>query len=196
MTRRDDAYPEDLPPDDAPDDETLDALRAAFGALPAPPPVRALSEEDETTQSSVAWVAAAWRALPVPEVPARPTLRPPAARLDSLDAARTRRRFVLRAAAAAALLVAALGLAWLQADRTDPATATPEGLAEAPSDEAPRALVDAQLDARLDASDAAAAGRSARRLVAATPDRLELTSGPVRLVLFTDVPDPTRETPR
>jgi hypothetical protein len=98
-----------------------------------------------------------------------------------------------RYAAAAALLALSLGLAWLLADRAAPASAPQAGVAQGPR-------VDPHADRSTDPREAPP-GRTtdeppARVVVAAAPDRFELTSGPVRLVLFTDIPDLTREIPR
>jgi hypothetical protein len=167
-------------PDDGLDKEALDALRAAYHALPPPPPVRELSEEDATTRAAVAWMAAAFAALPVPACPVPATARPaapaPAARSAAWSAARTARRF----AAAAALLALLLGAAfWLATLR--PAPDTPP----APVVVAPRADGTPPAEPRL-----------ATAVVAAAPDRLELTSGPVRLLLFTESFEPAPEIPR
>jgi hypothetical protein len=59
-----------LPSDDDRDDELLAALRAGWHELEAPAPHRELADEDAATRAVVAWVAAAWRAQPLPAVPA------------------------------------------------------------------------------------------------------------------------------
>jgi hypothetical protein len=163
-------------PDDGLDKEALDALRAAYHALPPPPPVRELSEEDATTRAAVAWMAAAFAALPVPACPVPATARPAQASLASLSAARAARRF----AAAAALLALLLGAAWWLATLRPASHSSSAPVAVAPrADSTP--LPNAQL---------------AAALVAAAPDRLELTSGPVRLLLFTESFEPAPEIPR
>jgi hypothetical protein len=180
-------------PDDALPDETLDALREAFGALPAPPSARALADEDETTRRAVAWMASAWRALPAPapRAPGKPEQAAPRTAPGappSLAAARARRAARWRRpAAAAALLIASLGLAWLLSGRTRAVPAAPP-VAGAPGGDAAPGDRGAYTPVKHATATAS--------LVAATPDRLELTSGPVRLMLFTNVPDPPRRIPR
>jgi hypothetical protein len=166
---RHDAY--DQPGDDALDASNLAALRDAFQGLRVPPSTPELEATDETTRRTVAWMADAFAALPVPE--ARPTTaRPPAARPGRV-LPMLRRGAWVRHAAAAAVLATLTALLALSGGTDQPVRP------ERPGDVvvAPPATIPGF-------RPASASGSSS--LVAVADDHLELRAGNVRLVLFTD----------
>jgi hypothetical protein len=152
-------------------DESLDALRRAFEALPAPPPVRELGSEDDDTRRVVAWMAAAWSAQ-APATSAPPaTLRPAALRPTALP---RRAEFAWRPLAAAAVVLVLLGGSLLVAHVTRGRVASQPAPPVAQTPAAP----------------------SRPGIVAAADDHLELRSGPVRMLLFLQPPPASREEPR
>lgn len=180
---------------DAPE---LEALRSAFAALPVPDATPTLDRSDRETRAAVNWMAEAFAALPVPEVvvpeSSRSGRRPQvssdtqtgprhAAPLPSL---RPSRQTWLRHAAAAAVF-AALGLALWWARGAEQAVRAPTDdhaplVASTDTDIATHATRPAPIPGFREA----APGSSG--LVAVTTDHLEVSSGPVRLVLMTTGP--------
>jgi len=140
-------------------EERLRELEAAWRSLPLPPPNRELEDEDPATRQAVEWMRSAWVSLEIPRAPAPPVPM------------RARRRWPSRLARIAAVLVLALGALLLARsisapDETEIARTPPTNDTEARQgpDPPPPAVA----------------------LLAATADRIELRSGPVRLVLLTD----------
>ena len=168
------------PPDDAPQDEWLEALRGAWQQGPAPAPHRPLAEEDPATRAAVRWVRDAWLALPVPAARAPRSL--PRAEPPPVVHLRWR-----RVAAAAALLLA-LGVPLLVvAARHAGRSRAPD---VAPVAEAPAPPAAPTLDG------APCAEPPAAQVAAVDEHHLELRSGPVRLYLITDSPPSHAEVPR
>lgn len=176
-------------PDRAPGRDPLDALRAAWADLPAPPPARELSEEDAVTRSIVGWLGGAWRQPGVLDLGRAPALRAPVAlraRQRRLAPARPAAFPSLpawgRPLAAAALLLLLLGGGWWLEGRWRDGAAPvgpapphqPAGIAGTHPGVFPGAV--------------AAAG-------AACPP-IARSSGPVHLLLFTDSSLPAPEIPR
>ncbi|HTE04727.1 MAG TPA: hypothetical protein VK824_00925 [Planctomycetota bacterium] len=127
-------------PDGAPDElpsGALAALRAAWTALPAPPPVREPSEEDEATRRTMLWLTTAWRATfavgadgssraPPPLRAAQRTLAERAGAARAAGRMRATRLTGWRRELAAAAVVAALlscGLLWSELADTGEAPA-------------------------------------------------------------------------
>ena len=161
------------------DDEGLDALRRAFEALPAPPPVRELGAEDDDTRRVVAWLAAAWSAQ-APASSAPPAaLRPAALRPGALP---RRAEFAWRPLAAAAVVLVLLGGSLLVAHVLRGRVASRPALPVVRTPAAPApALVETP------------APPPQPGVVAAAADHLELRSGPVRMLLFLQPPPASRE---
>ena len=140
-------------------DLPLDELRRAWERLETPRPEPELEDCDPRTRAAVAWMQAAWSRVeaPAPRVPlARPALRP--------------QPWMLPLAAAAGVLLALAVVFALQR----------LGVGVRPAD------VDTPIAAQ-PASQGAPAPRpdDAVELAALAPDRVELRSGPVRLILLT-----------
>ena len=168
-------------------DEPLGDLRRAWREVSAPRPADDAAELDERTRAVVLALRSAWHALPVPAAPrdrARTPQRPVPAHPPRRAWRDARRGAFRRLAAAAVLLVAALGVALAWRARRG----------ESPVRELPRESV----ATRPDPEPASSAPPSASARVArATPaaigaDHLELRSGPVRLLLL-DAQEPELE---
>ncbi|MBL7008656.1 MAG: hypothetical protein ISR76_06630 [Planctomycetes bacterium] len=143
-----------------PEPDPLDALRGAWDQLDAPPAVRELEQEDERTQAAVRWMAEAWREL------GAPAAEPPA------GMARRPRLRLLRSAllsAAAALLVAALGLFFPHLLLRGPTTTT---VVQAPAEPASPGIPEAPV------------ASSAPALLSTQPDRVQLRAGTLRLTML------------
>jgi hypothetical protein len=155
-------------------DDPLRELAAAFRSLEPPDPTTSVESPDAATSAALNWLRAAWRA----SAPAAPPALPWGVRARL--ALRRGGPVVRAAAAAAALLAGAFFLARSLASRPEPA---PTRIATQPSflesDEAAR-------------SHAPEADDAAPRLVSLTADRMEMRSGPVRLILFTPSPESLR----
>lgn len=167
-------------------DDGLDPLRAAWERLEAPEPDRALEDPDEATRAAVAWMRGAWAALePLPvEVPAELAAE--------RSQARTRARSWAPLAGALAALVVALLAAglWSAAQRGRAVQETvlgalPSRDAEPREVQLPR---EAEPTAVMPDEPAAPEAEPPRgvRLAALSDDRMELRSGPVRLILLTN----------
>ncbi len=159
----------DIPERDVPeaDGEASRELRALYQRLQPPPLADDARAADPETARVVGWVQDAWRGLAVPpaRVPLVPRRSAPLPRLLTLDP-RTRRRTLV--AAAAVLLLLAGAALW-------------QGLAGAPPLVSVPRVADGS--ARPDAGGV--------EVLAALPDRLELRSGPVRLVLLEPPNEPS-----
>jgi len=141
--------------------DPLDALGAAWRSLAPPDPAAALDAPDPATRAAIDWMRAAWQA----GAPAAPTAIPWRLRLR-LARPSVRPLLPWIAAAAATLLVALL----LRPAPSPPPGAEPVELAAHPHPPEP--------------SHAGSPGASPE-LVSLSADRMELRSGPVRLILFT-----------
>jgi hypothetical protein len=161
--------------------DALRELTEAFGALPAPPPTRELSAEDEATRRSVDWMRAAF------------TAQQPRDGLQALHARRAaaQRPFAWRSLAAAALLLVLLGgpgwLALRGGRAPEPPERVPTRIAQIPAQLEPPPVAPTRL---APAPVAATPG-----LVAVSAHALELRSGPVHLLLVRPTP-PSREDSR
>ena len=144
----------------APDQPPAD-LRRAWSRLEPPRPDPDLEGSDEPTRAAVEWMRAAWSRLeaPAPVVPL------------ALHRRRSGwRRWAQPLAAAAGVLVA-LGV-WLALQRLEPGV-RPDG-------------VDTETTARTHVGEPAPVPLDdGVELAALAPDRVELRSGPVRLILLT-----------
>jgi len=153
-------------------DPELMKLHAAWRAMTPPDPTAGLESPDPRTAATLDWMRAAWSA----SAPAAPPALPWRLRLQL-----ARRRAAPSAPwlAAAAAVIAAIALFVRDGarDRVREATTPPcVELATEPNPAPPRA--DPEVDAP--------------KLVSLTADRMELRSGPVRLILF----NPSQESPR
>jgi ferric-dicitrate binding protein FerR (iron transport regulator) len=152
-------------PDARRDEELpLDELRRAWATAEPPRPDAALDAADASTRAAVAWMQAAWNRVeaPAPVVPLALRAR-----------RRGWRRWAQPLAAAAGVLVA-LG-AWLALQRI-PGGARPGG-------------VDTETTAQVE-GPAPALPDTKVEVAALAPDRVELRSGPVRLILLTGEDSP------
>jgi hypothetical protein len=156
------------------DDDPLDALRDAWRTAAGPDPER--GADDDASAAVAAWLRGAWDVLEAPAVSEdairrlAPRGAPPV--LSERRAAPVQ-AWVGVAAAAAILLWAALGRAPGGGNRVDVASATPtanENASGPTPDLAPIEVTDV------------------------TPARMELRSGPVRLVLLNEWTDEASET--
>ncbi len=153
--------------------DPLDEAMAAFRAAPAPAPVRELFAEAEATRRVVAWLSAALAAQ------SPPAARPAAAVLRRAARPRWRLLSGRPALAAAAVLLLLLGAAlWLADGDRRSAVTPPAPVASGEPPSAPAPAEPAPL------APASAEDRPAPGLVAVSEGRLELRSGPVRLLLF------------
>ncbi len=143
--------------DRVPDAEALRELGALYRGLRPPPLADGASEADPETARAVQWMRAAWGGLEIPpaRVPALPR-RAPRALWRLRGPARS------RLLGAAALLLALGGAALWRALRPGAEPARAPRVAQGPAPAAERGV----------------------EVLAALPDRLELRSGPVRLVLL------------
>lgn len=149
------------------DDAATDGLRKAWRDLTPPAPADGGEPADVVTRAAVAWMATAWKNLPAPVAGMRRSAAP------------VRLRFRFRRAAAAALLVAAAGAGswWLFTNPgAGPGPSVPPGTG-APDP----------------GTSVAGGGPPAVAVLTASADRIEMQSGPVRLVLLTSAnpDDPT-----
>lgn len=163
-------------------DDELDALRAAWERLDAPEPDRALDEPDEATRAAVEWMRTAWAALEPPPV-AVPVPSP--ARLEE---ARTHRRWPLLGALAALLAALAAAGLWAGLERRREEPGPVVGVLTVPTVE-PDASGALEPADGIDGSSPAAredGPSSAVQVAALSEERMELRSGPVRLILLTD----------
>jgi hypothetical protein len=146
------------------DELPLDELREAWRSQSPAEPADELEEADPKTRATVAWMRAAWQALEVPEP------RLPAPRRARF--VRLRPRLVPLVLAAAAAVLVMLGV-YLAKDASDvqrmPEQETRLAQGEGPSEPLQRTTEVAS------SADIAYLG----------DDRMELRSGPVRLVLLT-----------
>jgi hypothetical protein len=142
----------------------LDELREAWWSETPAEPADELDEADPKTRDTVAWMRAAWQGLEVPEprLPAARRARP----------ARLRPRLVPLALAAAAALLAALGI-YLATDAGE--------VERMPAPETHLAQGGSPREPANEATEVASSGD----LAYLGSDRMELRSGPVRLVLLT-----------
>jgi hypothetical protein len=144
----------------------LAGLQSAWRSIPPPDPTAPVDAPDAETRASVEWLSAAWRAA-ASHAPAPSTLP-----------ARLRARLLRRRAAAIAPWLAAaaalvLGITWFA--RSERTPSPPIELASEHS-----ATVEPPLAPR-----SAGPESGEPKLVTLTADRMELRSGPVRLILFT-----------
>jgi hypothetical protein len=137
--------------------EPADELRALYGRLEPPPLADGVEEADADTQRVARWMQAAWRGIEPPRA-----LRPPERALAPHPHRSWHGRRVrwLVIAAAAAVLLAAGGLFLLS--RPAPATRPLSSETAAPAPDSPAGI----------------------EVLAIDPERVELRSGPVRLVLL------------
>lgn len=151
--------------DERPDDGLpLDELRRAWAAAEPPPPDPDLDQADASTRAAVAWMQAAWSRVEAP-VPVAPL---------ALRARRSGwRRWAQPLAAAAGVLLALSAALWLQ--RSGPAV-RPGGV-----DTETTAQIEGPAPTRPDTDV---------EVAALAPDRVELRSGPVRLILLTGEDSP------
>lgn len=141
-------------------------LRAAWLRLPAPEPAGELAAADAETRAAVAWMCAAWDVVAIPA--SVPLLAAGPSRVHTVRPRRS--RLVLPASlAAAGLLLFALAGLWLF------------GSGRLAGSDAPIVRVAGGLP-RPDPSTRKAA---ALRVAAVDAERIELRSGPVRLLLIT-----------
>ena len=152
-------------PGSEPPSEMERELHALYRDLRPPPPADEASEADPTTRQVVQWMRGAWQALEAPPSTRPGELRP---RPRALPA----RRWVVPAAAAALLLLAG-GALW-RALGVPGEPAFPARLAQAPA-APPEATPDAP-------------AHDAVEILGVHPDRVELRSGNVRLVLLAPPP--------
>ena len=169
MTRPRDGH--DRAPDAGGHDDPVDALRAAFAGLAVPAPTPADDRADATdtdalTRASVDWMRAAQAALPVPAAPAPPAARP-------------RLRLVpwRRQLAAAAVLLAVGLLMQLTHDERGPVPGRGDDVVDSGT-ATPDAPTTPPVIPGFRAAGAPDAG-----LLASSTEHLEVSSGPVRLVL-------------
>lgn len=148
--------------------EPGDPLRGLWDAVAAPPPHRALADEDAETRAAVDWLRRAYARVAPAAAPARRAARP---------AARSQRRWprlLAAPAAAAALLLLARALFF------DPGPAAPStlpvaaGAASAPAPASPEPPPAAPVPGRAPGV----------QLLASDPARVEMRSGSVRLILL------------
>ncbi len=157
-------------------EDPLDDLSRAFRDWPAPYATRELTDEDQATRRSVAWLAVALQAQ------SPQTAAPPEALLQRASPAGPWR--LLRAGrplAAAAVLLALLGGPLLLLSEPAPSPAPPATVVDERTPPAPAAPD---------------AGPVAGLVVAASRERIELRSGPVRLLLLSRDNTTPREEPR
>ncbi|MSR47388.1 MAG: hypothetical protein EXS13_10040 [Planctomycetes bacterium] len=184
------------PPDETPPDETLrgdpsaDAaslaeLTAAWRALESPAPTAALDDADPETLATIEWLRAAWQVSEPPtpshvpwRVRARPTLR--------------RAMPWLSFAAAAAMLL----LSRVPSARRTPAPpiAPREVIATGPDRRPIEAPNDPSAEPVVSAAPPPSAVPPAAPVIT-YPDRMELRSGNVRLILFTPIAAPPARGP-
>ncbi len=177
-------------------DETLAALQAAFHALTTPDPTPALSNSDATTQAVVNWMCAAMDHVALPPRP----VRRPSTSTDAESAEepasvyrlpRWQRPELRRSLATAATFAAfALALWWARVDSfTQDAGSEFVALQSGGSvADRPQPVLDApghSTASSLEIPGFRAAAEGSSGLVASTNDHLEVSSGPVRLVLLT-----------
>jgi len=154
--------------------EPLDDLARAFREWPAPDATRELRDEDQATRRAVAWMVAALRA----QAPA--SAAPPQSLRRRAPAPRPWQLRDWRPLAAAAVLLALLGGPLLLV----------EDIHDPP---APR-VADASPPAAPPAGPGPATATSPGLVVAVDRERIELRSGPVRLLLLAKrQPDPSEE---
>jgi hypothetical protein len=164
MTERDPLDDADLP---------LDELRRAWSRIEAPSPQDDLAQCDQRTRAAVEWMRNAWSRVEVPE----PVLPARSVRF------RRAQRFVLPLAAAAGALVA-LGI-WLALQRFAPGV-RPESV----SPQIAQQSTSAEGTTQEEGSAYLATGVEIASLA---PDRLEVCSGSVCLILLT--PQTSPQTP-
>jgi len=163
-------------------DDELDPLREAWRELDAPEPERALEQPDEAARAALEWMRGAWARVEPP-----PALVPGSLR----RARRAPRWFALAAAAGIGAL-----LLWAALEGA--------GGGSAPDPErgatVARAEVDAPVPVPAPEPSAAAEELSAAleqvEIAALSADRMELRSGPVRLILLTETTDLAEVRPR
>jgi hypothetical protein len=171
-------------------------LRRAWRDVPTPELPDDAAELDERTRAVVLALRGAWRALPAPPASSRDLARGPRALVPHRPsdpprrAGRDARRGAFRRlAAAAVLLIAALGvaLAWHARRGTSPVRELPRESVAVLQDPEPL------IPDLLTPAPPGAAARVARATPAAIgADHLELRSGPVRLLLL-DAHEPKLE---
>jgi len=162
----------------------LDALRATWRELEPPAPDAALDAPDPRAEAAVEWMRAAWREL-----------EPPPAEIPWRLRARPRRRTLARLAAAAAILVA---LAWSLRELARRDTEVPDEVAVATVETGADSEHRTPPPAPAHGAGRPGGGREDETappsadtgdepvLVALASDRMELRSGPVRLILITE----------
>jgi len=150
-------------------------LRDLYRSLQPPRPADEACAADPRTARAVAWMRAAWTQLEIPEAaPPSRTLARPRSRWPGAVGPR-----VLGLAAAAVALALAGAALWPRSWRADPSE-PPASLAQ--SEGIPG-----------NSSAVPASGHDGIQVITSAPDRLELLSGPVRLMLL-DTPPTTSET--
>ena len=143
-----------------------DELRALYRRLQPPPLPDDLAAADPETARAVRWMQGAWRGLVVPR-----TVVPSRLTRPRLFLSRGRRARI--AAVAAAVLLLGGAALWRLSSGIGPGS-IPARVAQIPS-EGPLHAVE---------------------LIDVGPDRIELRSGPVRLLLLDPPPEPADEPPR
>jgi len=194
--------------------ETLAALRAAWGKLPAPSATRELAAEDEATRRAVGWLVGAWRS---PEVlaPRNATARHAPLALHAAQrnlaaqvgvsspaspaSPTSRLTGWRRQVAAAALIIALLGAALLLRDVVGVAAGRPSADEPGPFVVVEPAPVPAPVPAQGPAASPAPprapphASVPPALLAAGNPPPIELRAGRTRVLLFTDSTRRTQE---
>jgi hypothetical protein len=146
-----------------------DELRALYRRLQPSPLADDVAGADPETARVVRWMQGAWSGLTPPRTLVPSGLTRP--RRSAWRAPRTR-----IAAAAAAVLLLAGAVLWRLLAGTGPSSA-PERVAQVPP-QGPAPTVEAVVE-----------------LIDVRPDRIELRSGPVRLLLLDPSPEPSAEPP-
>jgi len=179
---------------DDPQDGALEALRQAYRSLPVPEATPALEAPDPATAAVLDWMRAAFAALPLPPTAAAPATRLHRHALAVADTAphdhdtRAHRPPAWqRQLAAAAVLLAFLGLLKLPSSGSTTRRATPAPLPTPPVATAAVPGPD-QLAAPVAVPEIPgfrAADPGSHALLAVAEDHVVMRSGPVQLLLFT-----------
>ncbi len=154
--------------------DPLDLLQNAWQTMPSEDATPSLEDSDSLTQDTVTWMAEAWQQMEIP-----------AAELPKRQRILSWRSLTVMASAAAALLISALILLnWSDQDGKDlePHHVTVNGV-EQDQPEVPVEPSDPTNGATAQPDKTAAP-----KLLAATPERVEVLSGRVRLTMLTPGP--------
>lgn len=168
--------------------DPLDELRRAWGEVR--PPAPDAPAEDEATRASVEWMRSAWNALEAPATPVPAELHGRRRFAPAPSVWRTPRWLAAVSGVAAAVLCAVLLWQDATAPGVEPVDVGPVASAPAASGHADLVPANPTTDGAADPAETEK--NEAVAIASIDQNRMELRSGPVRLVLLTSNPDRAR----